>query len=292
MGLRFEALPRVSEAEVAPLEVYPTRDRTLLPVRRYDGPGGSDKTLILLHGSGYHSRYLAPLAARLARAGAAHVVTPDLRGHGAEPVRRGDVDYIDQLEDDIADLATYAEQRHPGTRLVVGGHSSGGGLAVRFAGSRHGERAAGLVLLAPYLGHDAPTTRSNAGGWARPRLPVIIALSILNGFGITALNGVTAITFDMPEEARDGTETLAYSFRLNTGYAPRNHRKDLAATRAPVLGLIGADDEAFYAEKLGPTLASLTEASVEVIPGVSHLDLPGRPVTAERIAVWLSRLDN
>jgi len=284
-GLRFETLGAVTE--VPDLELYSARDGATLPVRHY--PAESDTTLVLIHGSGYHSRYLGPLAASLAKRGAARVYTPDLRGHGSAPERRGDIDYVDQLEDDLADLAMHVGQRHPGTRVVIGGHSSGGGLALRFAGSPHGELADGYVLLAPFLGHDAPTTRPASGGWARPRVPVIVALSILNGFGITALNGSTAITFDMPEAVRDGTETLAYSFRLNTGYAPRDHAKDLAAVRVPLLGLIGADDEAFYPDKLGPTLtAHAAHAQIAVLTGVGHLDLPAAPETAERIASWLA----
>ena len=287
-GLRFEGLAPVPAGEVAPLETFGARDGSELPVRHY--PAAADTTLLLIHGSGYHGYYLGPLASRLAARGAARVYTPDLRGHGQAPEHRGDIDYVDQLEDDLADLVAHARERHPGTRIVVGGHSSGGGLAVRFAGSRHGQLAEGYLLLAPYLGHDAPTLRPNAGGWARPRIPVIIALSILNGFGITGLNGITAITFEMPEQVRDGTETLAYSFRLNTGYAPRDYRKDLAGVRVPVLGLIGAEDEAFLAEKLEPTLGEFTAARVTVIPGVAHLDLPAAPETEEQIAAWLATL--
>ena len=288
MGLRFDALPAVPEAQLAPLESYRAQDGTALPLRHY--PADSELSLLLVHGSGYHSRYLGTLATRLAQSGAARVYTPDLRGHGAAPVRRGDIDYIDQLEDDLAALADHVRSLHPGTRIVVGGHSSGGGLALRFAGSRHGDRAAAYLLLAPYLGHDAPTTRKNSGGWARPRISTLVALSILNGFGIKALNGRTAITFDMPEAVRDGSETLAYSFRLNTGYAPRGYAADLAAVRVPLLGLIGAEDEASDAQQLAPTLAACSSAEVEVLPGVGHLDLPSASATDLRIRGWLAGL--
>ncbi len=46
---------------------------------------------------------------------------------------------------------------------------------------------------APFLRHDAPTTRTNAGGWARPYIKRTIGLSIVNGFGIRWLNGLDVI---------------------------------------------------------------------------------------------------
>ena len=166
MALRFDALPPVPESQIAPLEAYPTRDGSELPVRHYQAGGTCEISLLLLHGSGYHGSYLGQLSTRLAAAAVARVYTPDLRGHGHAAKRRGDIDYINQLEDDVADLMDYVEGRHPGTRIILGGHSSGAGLAVRMAGSQYGPRVAGFLLLAPYLGHDAPTTRPDSGGWA------------------------------------------------------------------------------------------------------------------------------
>ena len=91
-------------------------------------PSDTDKALILLHGSGYHSQYLLPLAEFISTEGLAQVYTPDLRGHGPSLARRGDVDYINQLEDDLADLVTEIRQDCSDATMLVGGHSSGGGL--------------------------------------------------------------------------------------------------------------------------------------------------------------------
>lgn len=286
-GLDFERVAVPAPGDVAPLERYPTRAGGSLSLRRYGD--AHPLALVLVHGSGYHGSYLAGLAREIAAAGIAQVLTPDLRGHGVDPDRRGDVDYVDQLEDDLADLVAYAEDALGAKRVVVGGHSSGGGLAVRFAGSQYGERAAGYVLLAPYLGHDAPTTRENSGGWAAPRVGRIVGLSILNGFGITAWNDATVITFAMPESVRDGTETLAYSYRLNTGYAPRAFASDLRAVDRPFLALIGRDDEAFHADALAPTLEGV-RADVGVIDGVGHLDITESPEVRRRLADWLRAL--
>lgn len=120
---------------------------------------------ILLHGSGWHSRYFLPLAGFISSEGLSQVYTPDLRGHGHSPERRGDVDYIGQLEDDLLDFIAMIPKDNPKAMLILGGHSSVGGLAVRFAGSKYGHA---YLLLSPYLQYNAPTVRHNSGGWARP----------------------------------------------------------------------------------------------------------------------------
>lgn len=72
------------------LQSYTARDGVALDYRYY--PAESvDKVLILLHGSGWHSRYFLPLAQHISSEDLAHVYTPDLRGHGENPAVRGDV---------------------------------------------------------------------------------------------------------------------------------------------------------------------------------------------------------
>ncbi|MBW1784509.1 MAG: alpha/beta fold hydrolase, partial [Deltaproteobacteria bacterium] len=86
-------------------------------------PADSHKVVILLHGAGWHSRYFLPLAEFLSSEGAAQVYTPDLRGHGLTPKRRGDADYIGQLEDDLADFIAMIRKENPKSMLIMGGHS-------------------------------------------------------------------------------------------------------------------------------------------------------------------------
>lgn len=78
------------------------------------------------------------------------------------------MDYIGQFEDDLADLIEILREQVPGTDLIIGGHSSGGGLTVRFAGSEYTTLSDGYILLSPFLKYNAPTTRPNSGGWAHP----------------------------------------------------------------------------------------------------------------------------
>ncbi len=275
-------------SELPELKSYKARDGARLSYRNY--PAESNKALILLHGSGWHSQYLLPLARFISAEGLAKVYTPDLRGHGRAPLRRGDVDYTCQLEDDLADFLAFIRERNPGEKLVVSGHSSGGGLAVRFAGSKYGNQANAYLLLSPFLKYNAPTIRKNSGGWAQPYVGRIIGLTMLNNVGIHWLDFMPAIEFNMPIEARNGTETLVYSHRLNTAFAPRDYKKDLKAISQPLMVVAGTADKAFIAEEFEPVISQYTSAVVELLPGVSHMGVVVGPEIRIAVKQWLETL--
>ncbi|MGB2954752.1 MAG: alpha/beta hydrolase [Anaerolineales bacterium] len=270
------------------LQFFAARDGQDLGYRHY--PSDTDKVLILVHGSGYHSQYLLPLAEFVSTEGLAQVYTPDLRGHGPSPTRRGDVDYINQLEDDLADLVTKIRQDCPDAIMLVGGHSSGGGLVIRFAGSQYGQQADGYILLTPYLKYNAPTIRPNSGGWAYAYSGRSAGLSMLNNLGIHCFDHLTSIEFNMPAEARDGTETLSYSHRLNTGYAPRNNKKDLKAITQPLLVVAGTQDESFVADQFEPVISQYAVAQVKLIPDLSHMGVVVNKMAYPAIKDWLKNI--
>lgn len=292
----FEALAEANYGELPALQPYTARDGAELSYRLYES-SNSDIVLILLHGSGWHSMQFYPLAQALSEAGAATVVTPDLRGHGFNPPTRGDVATIGQLEDDLADLIAALEPQFPGAQIIIGGHSSGGGLAVRFAGGEYGELASGYLLLAPFLKYNAPTTRPNSGGWARPNSRRITGLTMLNNLGIHWFDGLTVIQFAMPQSVLagplGGSATTAYSHRLNSSYAPRRkYGRDLAAMTQPFLLVAGLDDEAFFAEQYEPTISQYTDSgSYVLLPGTGHIDLLTTPDLARIVTRWLRSLN-
>lgn len=288
-GLNFSAL---TPAVPAPLQSYRARDGAELGFRRWDAGVDGVPLVVLVHGSGWHGGQFQGLGAALAAQGLADVVAPDLRGHGPAPQRRGDVDYIGQFEDDLADLIAQAAQ--PGQAVVMLGHSSGGGLVVRFAGGAHGGLLTGAVLLAPFLQHDAPTTRPDSGGWAHVLLRRIIGLSILNAARITALNHLTVVQFHFPDAVLNGpqghTATRGYSFRLMTGFNPRRDwRADVAALPAFLL-VAGRADEAFVAEAYEPTLSAITPRGRYRLIDTGHLGVVDAPETLAALTGFLTGL--
>jgi alpha-beta hydrolase superfamily lysophospholipase len=263
------------------------RDGTPLALRVYRAT--SDTVIVALHGSSGRGRYFHPLATRLSRAGAASVHALDLRGHGESGGRRGDVDYVGQLDDDLADVLAAIRSERPAARIVLLGHSAGGGLAVRYAGRETGPRADGYVLLAPYLGPAAATTKPNAGGWALPDVARIAELSQRAARGDTSGQEAIVLRFRQPALSADPLQVLAYSFRMMASLAPRRDlARDLGALREPLLLLVGDRDESFHPDRYAPTIAPHARGTFTVLPGVTHLGLVTDPRTAEAVATWLA----
>lgn len=289
-GLDFSAQLQRERVEPLPLTAVPMRDGFALQVRHIRGPEKAP-LVVLVHGSGWNGAQFDPLARALADQ--AEVLVPDLRGHGALPGRRGDLEYIGQFEDDLADLI--AAYRRSDQKVVLLGHSSGGGLVVRMAGGKHGKAFDAAILLAPFLKYNAPTTRPNSGGWAHVLTRRIIGLTMLNAVKIRALNHLTVIQFAMPQQVLDGplghTATTSYSYRLNSSYAPRSdYEADIAALPRFLL-VAGAEDEAFVADGYQPLMKAVTDQGVyNVISGVGHLDVVDDPRTLTAIRDFLDEL--
>lgn len=268
------------------LRQYQARDGARLDFRYY--PSSSKNLMIILHGSGYHSRYLYKLAKTLSDNNVAQVVTPDLRGHGIKPATRGDIDYMGQLDDDLDDLIQFCHNTYHAEKIFVAGHSSGGGIALRLMGNQKRPQADGYVLLSPYLSHDAPTTNAQSG-WAKPSLIKIILAHMLNGFGFHWLDHTVTIKFSMPEQYRDGSETLAYTHALITSMSPVDFQSDVQKTSKKTLIAVGENDEAMHAKEYEKLVAKNKNFEVTVIPNIDHMGIVVHERAMQVISTWLRR---
>lgn len=273
--------------ELPELQTYTARDGAELAYRFYDSD--AQRLLIFVHGSSYHGAGYHDLALHLSRTGAAKVATPNLRGHYMSGPRRGDVDYIGQLEDDIQDLIESLRGAGHGGPITLGGHSSGGGFVIRFAGGEHGGSVSSLLLLSPVVPTSSAIREGTAGGWASLHQKRLFGLLAFNAFGFHGLDGLSIIAFNKPERFWDGTETLAYSYRLNASYHPRyDYAGDIrAAQDKPLLVLIGAEDEAVDPDGLRSLFSEDPETKFEVLPETGHFAVFSDPKALDRIADWL-----
>jgi alpha-beta hydrolase superfamily lysophospholipase len=234
-----------SANDLPPLQQFRARDGDALAYRFYES--SSERILIFIHGSSYHGGGYDDLATFVSAAGAAKVVLPNMRGHYFSGRRRGDIEYIGQYEDDIVDLIRDLRQQGHMGPIILGGQSSGAGFVMRFAGGAgpKQEAIAGYLALAPIIPRTAAVRGGDAGGWNVIDLPRILGLVALNAVGVHGFDGLPIIAFNKPASAWNGTETLAYSWRLNSSYHPRNdYAADVKAMPSNALIIVGEKDEA------------------------------------------------
>ena len=149
--------------------------------------------------------------------------------------------------------------------------------------------AVNTLALAPILGHRTPTALESSGGWGHISLPRIIGLSMLNNVGIHALDGLPTVRFNLPPEYRNGTKTLAYSWRLMNNFnLHEDFRNDLAALPDTALTLVGSDDEAMNAAAFASLFSELSKP-VELVDGADHFSLVLDPAVFDRIEGWLQQ---
>jgi alpha-beta hydrolase superfamily lysophospholipase len=278
-----ETARNVDRSSMPALQRFSAGDGTELAYRHYPARGpSSGRIAVLVHGSSGSGVVMHTLADALAARGVAAFV-PDIRGHGGSGTR-GDIAYLGQLEDDLADLVAMVRKTSPAEPLTLVGLSSGGGFALHAAGSPIQNLFARTVLLAPYLGHDAPTNRPNSGGWANADMPRIVALAAMRRTGINCCEGLPVLAFAVaPNSERYLAPT--YSFRLLVNFGTRSYKTDLAAAKGPITLFAGTADELMFADKYEEAIRAVTpKADVKLIEGVNHMAIVSAPNAVAAIA--------
>jgi non-heme chloroperoxidase len=273
--------------DVPALQYVTTRDGSAIAFRYYDVKTPSC-ICVLIHGSTAESHAMHGLARFLQNRRIACYV-PDIRGHGATG-KLGDIDYIGQLEYDLEDLLKHIQKDFSGKPIKLVGHSSGGGFALRFAGSPRGHLFASYTLAAPMIHHACSMTRPDVGGWVVPFLPRIIGLSILNAMGLHWFQSLPVLAFAVPEKGlSDGNNapprTATYSYRLQDNFRPHlRWQQDVKRVSRPMQIVIGELDELFVASAYKPCLEPLnTLVSVQVLPHMHHVSVYNDPIAMDAL---------
>ena len=276
-----EAARSVDRSTMPQLERFSGRDGTSLAYRHYVPRGAAlGKIAIIMHGSSGSSPAVHGLADALAARGI-ETYAPDIRGHGGSGTR-GDIAYTGQLENDLEDFVALVRKTEPNAPITLLGHSAGGGFALRVASSPIAGLFARAVLLAPYLGYDAPTNRPDSGGWASPDLPRIFGLMVLRELRIDCCESLPALAFAVPANS-DSFLAPTYSYRLLRNFATRGYKGDLAAATIPLTLIVGADDELMLADKYADAVHAVApKVNVKLIDGIDHMGIVG---SAKAVAV-------
>jgi alpha-beta hydrolase superfamily lysophospholipase len=271
----------VDRSDMPGIDRFHARDGTELGYRHYPARApASGQIAVVVHGSSGSSIAVHALAKGLAAHGI-DTWAPDIRGHGASGTR-GDIGYVGQLEDDLADFVAEIRKVNPTAPLTLLGHSSGGGFALRVAGSPIQNLFARTLLLAPYLGYDAPSSRQDAGGWASPDIPRFLGLSVLSRLGIVCCESLPTIGFAVgPNTSAILAPTYSYRLMRNFGTTP-HYRGDLTAAGQPVALFAGAADELMFPDKYQDAVGP--HVPVRLIDGVNHMGIVSDPAAVAAIA--------
>ncbi len=247
------------------LKKFLARDKEVLCYRQYESIH-LEKVIICIHGSGSHGEYLHDLSMYLSKE-VGEVIVPNLRGHFGSGTTPGDCAYIGQLEDDIMDLIE--ELSLQDKKIYLLGHSSGGGLAIRLAGSKYSDFFSGYILLAPAI-LSAPTMKKS-GDWAKVSMLKILSISVLNAIGIENFNHSNVISFRLPPELQNGKETLSYTFNLNTSYHPKiPYQNDIKSLGDKYVCFVGAQDELMEPQAYRKIM---NEIHIKIIDDETHLGI-------------------
>lgn len=256
----------------------------------------SRTTVILLHGVLGSSRQMNRTAGLLRDALKAEVYALDLRGHGESQGTPGDVDYIGQYENDLEDVVEAVKKQKPGGRILLAGHSMGGGIELCYAMKKNAPAVDGYLLFSPLLGQNSPTIPRvdpdrKAGSGKEPFLKVdimrIIGLKMLNSIGVHKYDSLPVLFFNLPK----GAPLREYTYRSDQSMSPDDYRQGLRAVHKPLLVLVGSRDEAFVASAFRPAVTGNSHGEVVVIKGATHESILYSKAAMDTVVSWASRYD-
>ena len=252
----------------------------------YPYPAKPDDVAVLIHGTAGPGTSMHALAESLHAAGVTAYVL-DIRGHGGSG-RRGDIDYIGQIDDDLADFVAQLGPAQRGETRTLVGFSGGAGFSIRFAGGPYGPLFDRYVLLSPIL-PGSSAWRASAGGWVNIALPRLMTIAYLGGVGIHWFDGLPVISYAVSRDpSRDTTASYSYRLSMNFG-AGRQYETYLKGIHRPAAVLVGDADEQVVADQFAPLLQRIgVNIPVTIVPGMRHADMIARPEALQMVVRAIS----
>ena len=257
----------------------------------YKFPTQSENTVILIHGVASSAYLYNKTAGLLQEATQAEIYAVDLRGHGQSEGNSGDVDYINQYTDDLADIIKEIRKEKPNGKIIIAAHSMGGGVALCYAMENQYEQPAGFLLFAPLIGHNSPALKQEqsdgqAEAFMKIQIERIIGLKMLNEINNHEYDSLPVLFFNLPETV----PLRKYTFRANESMAPDDYVTGLKAVKVPMLVLIGSEDEAFSALATKEAILKNSNGDIHIIDKASHNGVRHNAQSFLFIKDWFSKL--
>ena len=254
----------------------------------YKYESDSKITIILLHGILSSAYMMNKTAGLLKEAANSEVIALDFRGHGQSEGKPGDVAYINQYVDDVSDIVLAIKKEKPNQKIILSGHSMGGGIILRYAMEKEAPIVDGYILLAPHLGANSPTLKetnliTEEESFIQLHINRIIGLKMMNSIGETKYNHLPVLFFNLPESMH----VKNYSYRASESMSPLEYQKGLSAVDKPLLVIVGSEDEAFDANKFASAVTQNSQGQVSLIAGETHNGIRHNKKTMDIISKWV-----
>ncbi len=248
----------------------------------------SETTIILLHGVLSGAYMMNRTAGLLREASNSQVVSLDFRGHGQSEGAPGDVDYINQYVDDLEDVVLALKEEKPNQKIILAGHSMGGGIILRYAMEKNAPKIEGYVLFAPHLGVNSPTMKeeditTDEAAFIKLHINRIIGLKMMNAIGETKYNNLPVLFFNLPQTM----PVTKYSYRANESMSPLDYKEGLSAIDQPLLVIVGTEDEAFDSSKFNSAVTQNSKGEVFLIENETHNGVRHNKKSMDVVSQWV-----
>ncbi|HZQ02194.1 MAG TPA: alpha/beta hydrolase [Reyranella sp.] len=280
-GGAIPGLAAWNPAEIPPVQRVTARDGAPLVYRAY--PGRPERIVLLIHGSTGTSLDMHKVALALQAAGATAYAL-SLRGHGGSGRTSGDVSYIGQLDDDLADFMKALGLDKPGTNRTLIGYSAGGGFALRIASGRMRASFDDYIVISPFVTAFTEIRGRHIGPWANRASLRIVGLLGLERLGLPWFEDLTVVRYAV-DPRPDGRHTPSYTYRMQRSLQADDWRRDLAHIESLTVILTSDEDDLTNAGRLGSI--DNPHLKLRLIRGIEHDQMVADPkAVAEIVSIW------
>ena len=245
----------------------------------------SNKTVILVHGVLANSYTYNKMSGLIRDALQAKVIAIDLRGHGESVGIPGDISRTNQYAEDLNEIIESIRLDKPNEKVILLGHSMGGGIILRHAETYPETKIDGYVLFAPNLGIASPTTSQQIdlkNNFIKSHLSRGLGLKMLNELGIHQYDSLKVVFYNLPKQM----PIKSYSYRSMNAIYPDNLRHTLKTIKAPLITLIGSKDEAFISEEYPIVINAYSNGACFVIKNETHNGIRHNEEAMNNIREW------
>lgn len=286
------------------------RDGMRLAYDEFSPEQATTACFIFLHGSTYNARRYANIAKALCAKGFKACLL-NWRGHGESQGQPGDVRYVGQLEDDLADMIGHIKPKNEMGDILIGGHSAGAVVCLRYIDKYGCDDIKGLSIVSPAINGPLETVRFSqpSSVWqykltyfraSKPIEPIPEAAlqhaPILNmgAFWLAKLvpffRHKPILRFPASERlAKLEGRVLDYSYNLMLSCDINAYPKAFNKITVPVLLLVGENDEVIHPQLLDTVyhwhLAPHLAKSLIKVPKADHIRI--LPAACQIVPNWL-----